>query len=240
MLARKGSSALLREFGSTHATANRPSTSLAMRCRSRSCRPPCLNGSPSTSPTCGIARYTGATHGTAATAIVSPRACRRRSSGSVITASPIHCGAMTSVRVKGCQSRSMSPAPMLAGPELVHRAAIRALRLARARHIEVDARMVVPDLHAVHGARAEHAAVGVQVLGGQLDDGILAGGVVHHQTFVSQWAYLGLRPFTMSKKADWIFSVTGPREPMPISSRSSSRIGVTSAAVPVKKASSLM
>ena len=41
----------------------------------------------------------------------------------------------------------------------------------------------------------------------------------------------------MSKKALWIFSVIGPREPVPSSIRSSSRIGVTSAAVPVKKAS---
>jgi hypothetical protein len=44
----------------------------------------------------------------------------------------------------------------------------------------------------------------------------------------------------MSKKADWIFSVIGPRLPWPSSMRSSSRIGVTSAAVPVKNASSQM
>ena len=53
-----------------------------------------------TSSTCGIARYTGATQGSAPTASRSPRARSRRSSGSVITASPIHCGAMTSERVK--------------------------------------------------------------------------------------------------------------------------------------------
>jgi hypothetical protein len=45
----------------------------------------------------------------------------------------------------------------------------------------------------------------------------------------------------MSKNALWIFSVIGPRDPsLPSSMRSSSRIGVTSAAVPVKKASSAM
>jgi hypothetical protein len=44
----------------------------------------------------------------------------------------------------------------------------------------------------------------------------------------------------MSKNADWMRSVTGPRDPAPITRRSSSRIGVTSAAVPVKKASSQM
>ncbi len=60
------------------------------------------------------------------------------------------------------------------------------------------------------------------------------------QTLVSHSAYLGLRPLTMSKNAVWIFSVIGPREPAPSSMRSSSRIGVTSAAVPVKKASSQM
>src|SRR5690606_29350205 len=101
----------------------------------------------------------------------------------------------------------------------------------------------VPDLHVGLGAGTEDAAVAVQVLGEQLDgDGFLArgGGTHGGQTLVSQWAYLGLRPFTMSKNAFWIFSVMGPRRPAPISTRSSSRMGVTSAAVPVKKASSAM
>jgi hypothetical protein len=44
----------------------------------------------------------------------------------------------------------------------------------------------------------------------------------------------------MSKKAAWIFSVIGPRAAGAELMRSSSRIGVTSAAVPVKKASSQM
>ena len=35
----------------------------------------------------------------------------------------------------------------------------------------------------------------------------------HDQTLVSQWAYWGLRPLTMSKNAVWIFSVMGPRLP---------------------------
>ena len=60
------------------------------------------------------------------------------------------------------------------------------------------------------------------------------------QTLVSHSAYFGFRPLTMSKNALWIFSVIGPREPAPSSMRSSSRIGVTSAAVPVKNASSQM
>src|SRR4051812_47822967 len=188
MLARKGSSALFSEFGSTYAVSKRPSTSLAIRRRSRSCRPPCWKGNSMTSRTCGIARYTGATQGTAPTVMCSPRAARRRMSGSVITASPIHCGATTSERV--IAPASVPAAPMLARLELVDRAAVGALGLARARDIQVDAGVVVPDLHAGDGAGAEHAAVGVEVLGREFDDGVLAYGVVHRaQTFVSHWLY---------------------------------------------------
>jgi len=49
-----------------------------------------------------------------------------------------------------------------------------------------------------------------------------------------------LRPFTVSKNSDCRRVVTGPRPPLPIGRLSYSRIGVTSAAVPVKKASSAM
>ena len=54
--------------------------------------------------------------------------------------------------------------------EPVHGAAIGALRLAGARHVQVDARVAVPQLHAGAGAGAEHLAVGVQVPGQQFDD----------------------------------------------------------------------
>ena len=47
-------------------------------------------------------------------------------------------------------------------------------------------------------------------------------------------------PATTSKNAFWIALVIGPALPWPIIRPSSSRIGVTSAAVPVKKASSAM
>jgi hypothetical protein len=57
-------------------------------------------------------------------------------------------------------------------------------------------------------------------------------------TRVSQPACLALRPYTTSKYCACSFSVNGPREPLPIMRPSNSRIGVTSAAVPVKKASS--
>src|SRR5690606_41923146 len=60
------------------------------------------------------------------------------------------------------------------------------------------------------------------------------------QTLESQWWYFGVLPDTASKKAFWGWVVTGPRAPAPIWRPSISRIGVTSAAVPVKKASSAM
>src|SRR3954471_5535479 len=137
---------------------------------------------------------------------------------------------------------SVMAAEMLALFELVDRAAIRALGGAAAGDVQVHARVAAPQLHVGLGAGAEDAAVGVEVLGGQLDDRFLLCRCAAHgiQTLVSQCAYLGLRPLTMSKNAVWIFSVIGPRRPMPISTRSSSRMGVTSAAVPVKKHSSAM
>ena len=44
---------------------------------------------------------------------------------------------------------------------------------------------------------------------------------------VSQWAYAGLRPLTMSKKAVCTFSVIVSGPPMPSARGSSSRMGVT-------------
>ena len=116
--------------------------------------------------------------------------------------------------------------------------AIRAFGLAGARHIQKHFGVGVPRGHAGQGAGAKHPAVPVEVSGFEFYGG--GRGRLRHHTAVSQWAYLGLRPLTMSKNAVWIFSVIGPRLPAPISMRSSSRIGVTSAAVPVKKASSAM
>src|SRR5450759_4811875 len=122
---------------------------------------------------------------------------------------------------------------MLTGLELVNGAAVRALGLTTVGHVQIDLGVVVPDFHVGQWARAKHLPLVIQVLGQEFDDG-----AIHEVTFVNQCAYFGLRPLTMSKKALWIFSVIGPRLPQPISMRSSSRIGVTSAAVPVKKASS--
>ena len=54
-----------------------------------------------TAATAPMARNTGATQGRAATVTTSPRMCKLRSSGSLMTASPIHCGAMNKERVMG-------------------------------------------------------------------------------------------------------------------------------------------
>jgi hypothetical protein len=45
----------------------------------------------------------------------------------------------------------------------------------------------------------------------------------------------GSSPRTTARNRSWIRSVTGPRRPLPTAIRSTLRIGVTSAAVPVKK-----
>ena len=92
--------------------------------------------------------------------------------------------------------------------QAVHGAAVRALAFAVVGHIEVHPGMAVPELHVRLGVGAEHAALGVQVFGQEFNNGLR-----HGQTLVSQWAYWGLRPLTMSKNALWIFSVMGPRLP---------------------------
>ncbi len=58
------------------------------------------------------------------------------------------------------------------------------------------------------------------------------------QTSVSQDRYLAFLPCTASKNNRCSFRVIGPHSPDPMVRLSSSRIGVTSAAVPVKNASS--
>src|SRR5450759_3412422 len=59
-------------------------------------------------------------------------------------------------------------------------------------------------------------------------------------TGASQSLWRSSLPLTTSKNAFCSLRVTGPRRPAPILRPSTSRIGVTSAAVPVKKASSAM
>lgn len=128
---------------------------------------------------------------------------------------------------------------LFTGFELEVCAAIGAFGLSGFSDIQENTRVTAPQLHARLFAGAEDAALGVEVFGAQLN-GFAHGYSCFAQTLVSQCAYFGLRPLTISKNALWIFSVMGPRLPVPISMRSSSRMGVTSAAVPVKKASSQM
>src|SRR3954471_7524055 len=171
--ARKGSSALLSELGRTYALSKWPCSSRPSVRRARSCSPPCWKGNSITASTCGIARYTGATQGSAPTVSRSPRARRRRSSGSVITASPIHCGAMTRLRA------SVVGAEMLAFTQLIDRAAVRALGRAALRDVQVHARMGVPELHVRLGAGTEDAAIGIEVPGDEFDDRFLFRGGAH-------------------------------------------------------------
>src|SRR3569832_534669 len=66
-----------------------------------------------------------------------------------------------------------------------------------------------------------------------------ADGSSHHLSArLSHFGYSRRRPCTWSKKVDCSFSVMGPRLPRHRQRPSTSRMGVTSAAVPVKKASS--
>ena len=146
---------------------------------------------------------------------------------------------MTSVRVTAAPVRlqcewTFSPAfSRYSVPQYGH------LPIAGGRDVDEDARVVAPERHL--RIRAEDDARALQVRGESSTARAVASSVaIAVQTLVSHSAYLGLRPLTMSKNALWIFSVIGPREPAPSSMRSSSRIGVTSAAVPVKNASSQM
>src|SRR5215813_13407920 len=118
----------------------------------------------------------------------------------------------------------------------VQRAAVWAAGFAFFRDIEEHARMPRPQ------RRAGQRAVQRQLLLGHLD---LPGGVGRaHLPFpltgVSQARRFRSLPVKTSKNAFWIALVTGPALPAPIWRPSSSRIGVTSAAVPVKKHSSAM
>lgn len=65
----------------------------------------------------------------------------------------------------------MATAKVFAGLELVHGAAVGALGFTRARHVQIDAGMVVPQRHVGLGAGAGDAALVIEVAGQQLDRG---------------------------------------------------------------------
>src|SRR5690242_12676295 len=74
--------------------------------------------------------------------------------------------------------------------------------------------------------------------GAQLPAYAPRGATTYAATGVSQSACFSAFPLTVSKNAFCMRVVIGPRFPSPIVRPSTSRIGVTSAAVPVKNASS--
>ena len=65
--------------------------------------------------------------------------------------------------------RSVVRVEVLTRAQLVYRTAIWALGCTRAAHVQVDLGMAVPDFHVGFGAGTEHAALGIQVFGQQLD-----------------------------------------------------------------------
>lgn len=65
----------------------------------------------------------------------------------------------------------MPPGKHFSSLELVHRTAIGALALAMVGHIDIDLGVAVPQLHVGLGAGAVNAALRIQVLGSQFNDG---------------------------------------------------------------------
>ena len=125
--------------------------------------------------------------------------------------------------------------------EFVQRTAIRAARLTQLLHRDGNARVRVPQVDRWRGAEQGQS---IRIDFDILLRVVLFGhalprfGIVIRYTCASQFEYLAFLPATMSKNAACNLAVIGPRLPAPMVRVSSSRIGVTSAAVPVKKASS--
>src|ERR1700704_4906974 len=189
----------------------------------------------------GIRRRTGAVQPGASASMTTPGSFfrSRAKSGWASSASPIQFGATMRIFATG-----RLVALGLAALVDVARAAIRAEHLARFGDVEEHPRMQRPHRRPGRGAMQGKIRLG------DLHDAArrLVGA---HQAFSldpldeafsltgeSQSLCLATLPAITSKKSFWILVVTGPRVPAPIVRPSSSRMGVTSAAVPVKKASS--
>ena len=67
---------------------------------------------------------------------------------------------------------SMPAGKHLARLQAVNGAAVGTLGFAGLGDIQIDLGVAVPQLHVGFGAGAEHASLGVQVFGGQFDDGV--------------------------------------------------------------------
>lgn len=77
-----------------------------------------------------------------------------------------------------CLNGRLMPVKMLAVFEFVDRAAIGALGLAGAGHVQVHLGVAVPQFHVGQGAGAKHAALMVQIFGQQFN------GCVCHGVFL--------------------------------------------------------
>src|SRR5207253_2719490 len=106
---------------------------------------------------------------------------RRANSGCAISASPIQFGATTRIRANSCPSVVLGRRALVD----VHRAAVRAARMAFLRYVKEDARVPRPE------RRARHRAVERQVLLVYFD---FFTGVSHARCFLSF-------PVTTSKNA---------------------------------------
>lgn len=60
----------------------------------------------------------------------------------------------------------------LTGLQTVDGATVGALGFAGLGNVQIDLGMAVPQLHVGLGAGAEHTTLGIQVFGGQFDDGV--------------------------------------------------------------------
>ena len=56
--------------------------------------------------------------------------------------------------------------------QAVDRAAVRALGFASLGDVQIDLGVAIPQFHIGLGAGAEHATLGIQVFGGQFDNGV--------------------------------------------------------------------
>lgn len=83
----------------------------------------------------------------------------------------------------------------LASLQTVGCAAVRALGFAGLGHIQIDLGVAVPQLHIGLGARAEHATLGIEVFGGQFDDGVRG----HFSCLSLDFDEAGLLPETAAK-----------------------------------------
>jgi hypothetical protein len=196
------------------------------------------------SPIPRMRAYTGAHHGGATTSIGRLTPWRRTAAtrGSERIASPTHDGATTSTRShavwisSSCEraapgDTSLSVRPLLRRPGDIACRSTGTLPRQRPRHRGIPA-----DASSTTACRDSDRTPAGRSHGPRRRAGRRRSS--HAFTYVSHSARAALRPLTVSKNIVCSLVVIGPRTPSPMGRWSNSRIGVISAAVPVKKASS--